>query len=287
MSHIRRQIAVDKLFVEVTEPECANDHAPCVVFVHGLGGNSSVHYPIQERIAQHHPTVTLDLAGLGRSREVRPISLERWVSGVLAVMDATGRERFVLVGHSLGTLIARHVAAKTQSIEGLVLFGPIAAPSSQEIQRLFAERARMAVTYGMRKVADDFGVQSLSAETVAHRPLAVAMVRELLLGQDPASYAACCKVLGHIAEAGEPAYAECRTLLVWGSEDAVSSEAQIDRCEKALGGTTVARAKLENIGHWPTIEATSHCLQLLRNFLRGFEQAKHVVDSDSSRSARA
>lgn len=263
MSHARTDLTTPRFFAERTTPETNPDTETCVVFIHGLGGNSMVHHPLQEAVAGDHATVAIDLIGLGRSRRSVPESMQTWVDQIQEAVAAAGRfQHLILVGHSLGTLIARHVAARDPRVEALVLFGPITAPSDEQ-RPLFTSRGQAALTDGMTAVADNFGVASLGTQTLAGKPLSVALVREFLLGQEPTSYAACCAVIGTATEPGGPAGQACRALLVRGSDDRISSPELVLAVEDHLRPARSRTVVLDGVGHWPQIESVEVCTRLL------------------------
>jgi pimeloyl-ACP methyl ester carboxylesterase len=69
--------------------------------------------------------IAVDTLGFGDStRPVEPWSIELFASGVLAAADALGLDRFHLVGHHTGGVIAVEVAARAPDrVDGLVLSG--------------------------------------------------------------------------------------------------------------------------------------------------------------------
>lgn len=275
MSHVRTDLTTPRFFAEGTTPEMNPDTDTCVVFVHGLGGNSMVHHPLQEAVAGIHATVAIDLIGLGRSRHSVPESMETWVDQIQEAVAAAGRfQHLILVGHSLGTLIARDVAARDARVDALVLFGPITAPSDEQ-RPIFTSRGQAALTDGMPAVADNFGVASLAAHTLAGKPLSVALVREFLLGQDPTSYAACCAVIGDATEPGAPMAQACRALLVRGSDDRISSHELVFAVEHGLRPAQTRTVVLDGVGHWPQIESVDVCTQLLLEHVHSTHPLAH------------
>ncbi len=82
--------------------------APTVVLTHGAGTNATSWYYVQQQLAGRFRLIAWDLPGLGRSS--RPgdgeYSLERHARDLAAVLDATVDDAAVLVGHSLGGMIA-------------------------------------------------------------------------------------------------------------------------------------------------------------------------------------
>jgi pimeloyl-ACP methyl ester carboxylesterase len=95
-----------------------------VLFVHGLAGDRRVWTNQLEHIRLTRRAVALDLRGHGESEPAKngDYSIQGYASDVLAVADALGIQRFVLVGHSMGGAVAGAVAGKEPDrVAGLLL----------------------------------------------------------------------------------------------------------------------------------------------------------------------
>ena len=100
----------------------AGEGEPAVIFIHGFAEHLSIWRPVQERIAQQHRTVALDLWGFAASARPPQAQPSDWVDEVTGVMDELGIERAVLVGHSLGGRVSLMTArAHPERVAGLVL----------------------------------------------------------------------------------------------------------------------------------------------------------------------
>ncbi len=84
-----------------------------IVFVHGLAGNVTQWIHVAPALASRTRVLGLDLAGHGESafapRE-RPYSVAAYARQVAAFMDAVDVDRAILVGHSLGGMVASETA---------------------------------------------------------------------------------------------------------------------------------------------------------------------------------
>lgn len=80
---------------------------PTAIFIHGAQNDHSV-WALQSRYFAHHGfnVLALDLPGHGRSKGAAMDSVEKIAAWVLQVMDAVGLDKAMLVGHSMGSLIA-------------------------------------------------------------------------------------------------------------------------------------------------------------------------------------
>ena len=80
---------------------------PAVVFIHGAQNDHSV-WILQTRYFAHHGfnVLAVDLPGHGRSKGAAKTDVEAMAAWLLALLDAVGVERAMLVGHSMGSLVA-------------------------------------------------------------------------------------------------------------------------------------------------------------------------------------
>jgi pimeloyl-ACP methyl ester carboxylesterase len=138
-------------FTEVSGVNLAYDVAgtgePPIVFVHGWGGDRSYLAPQTEFFAAGHTVLALDLRGHGESSKPAAGStgydVEVLADDVLAVADAAGLRRPVLVGHSLGALIGLSCAARAGAISALIMVDP--APISNESAKAYFRESVDAV----------------------------------------------------------------------------------------------------------------------------------------------
>ena len=84
--------------------------APPVVLLHGLGEGGVSWAAVAPRLAERHRVLALDLRGHGASDWPGSYALERMCDDVVGVLDALGLDVVVLVGHSLGGVVAYLVA---------------------------------------------------------------------------------------------------------------------------------------------------------------------------------
>ncbi|MES2019446.1 MAG: alpha/beta hydrolase [Pseudomonadota bacterium] len=98
---------------------------PSAIFIHGAQNDHSV-WALQTRYFAHHGfnVLAVDLPGHGRSKGAAMDSVEKMAAWVLAVMDAVGVDKALLIGHSMGSLIAleaSHMAP--QRVSHLAMLG--------------------------------------------------------------------------------------------------------------------------------------------------------------------
>ncbi|CAN7226488.1 alpha/beta hydrolase [Pseudorhodoferax sp. LjRoot39] len=237
-----------------------------VVCIHGLGGSANTFGPLLPALARHR-VLRPDLPGSGRSQRAEgALTIQRYVDAVQAFCDRAGIARAHVVAHSMGTIVAQHLAVQNPKlVRSLALFGPLIAPPdpARSAMRARAAKAREGVA-SMQEIVQQLSQAAMSSETRARNPLAVAFVRESLLRQEPEAYARSCEALA----GAEPAAVDriaCPVLLVTGDEDGVAPPQNVRAMAEKIAG---ARALvLARCGHWTPVEKPEDCQRALREFL--------------------
>src|SRR6185437_1250209 len=106
------EIAGERLhFLEAGDPKL-----PPLVMVHGRGSAAALWFPIMPQLAPHRHLIAVDMRGWGLSSRAPFTGLTGaeavgwWRDGVLGIIDALGIDRFDLIGHSLGGMVALAIA---------------------------------------------------------------------------------------------------------------------------------------------------------------------------------
>lgn len=117
---------------ETLNMDSRGDGDPQVMFLHSFAGDCTHWGPVLEHLARRHRVVAFDFAGHGLSPAARGrYSIKRLAQDVLTVANAQNLENFVLVGHSLGALVAMEFAASApQRVKKLILVDPPPAPGA-------------------------------------------------------------------------------------------------------------------------------------------------------------
>lgn len=247
----------------VAEDEGEGD---AVVCIHGLGGSANSFGPLLPALARHR-VLRPDLPGSARSQRAEgALTIQRYVDAVLAFCDRAGITRAHVVGHSMGTIVAQHLAVQQPKlVRSLALFGSLITPPepARAAMRGRAEKARQGAA-ALHEIVNQLAQVALSSETRQRNPLAVAFVRESLLRQEPEAYARSCEALA----GAEPAAVDriaCPVLLVTGDEDGVAPPQNVRlMAEKIVGARVVV---LTRCGHWTPVEKPDECQRALSEFL--------------------
>ena len=236
-----------------------------VLCIHGLGGSSNVWTPVMPAFGARR-VIRLDLPGSARSAlPDGPLSIAIYLAAVIKVLDRLKIPSAHVIAHSMGTLIAQHLAVEHAArVKTLALLGPLTAPSdaARAASNARATLARQGVA-GLQQIADAVSTGATSAETKELRPVTVALIRESLMRQTPEGYARSCEALA-TATAAAVERITVPTLLVTGDEDRVAIPAAV---EHLAGRISNARTVvLPRCGHWATYEKPFESRTALERF---------------------
>jgi pimeloyl-ACP methyl ester carboxylesterase len=216
---------------------------PCDVFLHGAQHDHSV-WILQSRSLAHHGFAVLafDLPGHGRSHGPLPASVEGHAERIAAALGALASRRFVLVGHSMGSLIALEIARRLeQRVAGVALLGA-AFPMKVSDALLAATRDDPAAAMQMINVwSHSASIAPFAARPSNPGPGFSVVWQNLRLmeriaranGADvlPTDFAACNAYAGGIEAAQS---LRCPTLFISGAADQMTppkaAKALIDAC---------------------------------------------------------
>jgi pimeloyl-ACP methyl ester carboxylesterase len=131
-----------------------------LVLVHGYTGDVSDWVRQIEAFSASHRVLVMDHRGHGRSgapRDRASYTVERMASDVEAVAAHAGFDRYHLVGHSLGGMVAQEIALRSGArLLSLTLEDTVqdfALGRSEPVRKLFGARLRLAEEQGMPAVA--------------------------------------------------------------------------------------------------------------------------------------
>lgn len=241
---------------------------PAVMLLHGIGGTSAVYQGQAAALAAAGARVIRpDFAGAGQSPLGRSrITVDSHAADAIEILGRLNIDRVLMVGHSMGGLVARTIAAtRPDLVSRLVLLGTVSPPTPAAAQSI-RNRAGRIREMGSAVVADEILDVSVSAETRRLRPEVTAFIRRLICGQDAAGYAANNEALAEATDPGEIP-AGLPMTLVAGEQDTLSPPEMSVRI--AAGHEDRQVVVIPGIGHWIPLEASSQVASLLISSLDG------------------
>jgi 3-oxoadipate enol-lactonase len=170
--HVAERI-VDLGDVQLSIAEAGAGGRP-LLLVHGFTGAKEDFTPWLDRLADTGwHAVAPDLRGHGASSKpaaVTAYSFEILADDVLSLADALGWGRFVLLGHSMGGMVAQFMARKAEArLAGLILMDTSHGPLDNLDPELIEAAVAVVRGRGMDGLADLLAEREGPLETAAHR----------------------------------------------------------------------------------------------------------------------
>lgn len=108
---------------------------PAILLIHGLGDEADTWRHLIPPLSARYRVIAPDLPGFGRSQQTdRPYTMPFLQDVMLELMDKLAIQRAVLVGHSLGAVLAHAIArSNPKQVDRLVLIGGSLVVRSQKL----------------------------------------------------------------------------------------------------------------------------------------------------------
>jgi 3-oxoadipate enol-lactonase len=113
--------------------------APAIIMLHGWTATADINFfRVYGPVSEHFRVLAFDQRGHGRGIRTRaPVRLEDCADDVIALADAIGLERFVVLGYSMGGAVAQLVWRRhSERLLGLVLVATAAHFNVHRTERL-------------------------------------------------------------------------------------------------------------------------------------------------------
>lgn len=244
---------------------------PTVVFIHGVLNDHSV-WILQSRYFANHGwnVLAIDLPGHGKSGGKAPATVQSAAQTIMALLDAAGVSKAVLMGHSFGSLIAMHAAAENPSRVSQLVMAATAYP--MKVSPALLENSLNAPEKAIHMVT------VFSHSTLAPPPSALgpgtwvfgggkALMRRVLASNPHENifhigFKAC-----NDYDQGEVTMpkVQCPTLFLLASKDQMT---QPKAAQVLIQWAKQGQVKFVNAGHQLMVEAPEETLKAMVDFLR-------------------
>jgi non-heme chloroperoxidase len=237
---------------------------PVVVCIHGYSDSSFSFSRLTPLLtARGYDVVAPDLRGHGDSDRPSDYGIDEFADDVVAFLDAVGIDRATLVGHSMGSFVARRVAERApERVERLVLIGSSVSPDNPAVPELLA-----AVDSFDDPVPEDF-VREFQTSTV-HAPVPADFLEQVVAESRKLPARVWRDVLHAFVrsdDAGALRSIQARTLVLTGDHDDIFGPADCRRLADALPDATLLA--YDSVGHSAQWEDPERVAEDLDRFLR-------------------
>lgn len=226
-----------------------------VVMLHGIGADSRLWQPQRAPFAARgYEAVPLDVPGYGARPPVDALDFDGMAADVEAAMEARGLHRPVLLGHSMGGMVAQTLLRRRPEAYAAAILcatSPAFGNPSGDFQREFVA-ARLKPLEEGRTLAD-IAPETLAALTgpngTPFRELAI----EALSATPAATFRAAVRALVTFDERANLGAIRVPVLCLAGEVDTNAPAPMMQRMAAKIPGA--AYVCLPDIGHLPNIEA--------------------------------
>ena len=241
---------------------------PTVLMLHGIGGGHLSFAPQVESLAsQGYRAVAWDMPGYGRSAPIEPYNFKGLAQSCITLIEALKCGDVVLVGHSMGGMVAQEVMARRpELVSKLVLCGtsPSFGKPDGEWQREFIAQRTAPLDAGksMAELAEVLVPQIVGPGSL---PEGVRLATHCMSLVPASTYRRALEALVTFDRRANLPLIQIPTLVVAGEHDPNAPPSMMKKMADAIARSTYL--EMRGIGHLQNLEAPDEFDGLLLNFL--------------------
>ena len=225
-----------------------------VLFLHGIGGDCTSFEPQLAAFSDRYRAVAWTMPGYGRSPALAEMTFPALAAAVVVLLDRLDVARAVLVGHSMGGMIAQEVAALyPDRLAALVAActSPAFGKPGGDFQRQFLAARLAPLDRG--ETPADLAPGLVSAMVGADAPAAAREIAVAAMSRIAVpAYRAALNCLVTFDRRAELAAITCPTLLVAGGEDRTAPPEVMERMASHIPAARYVC--LDGAGHLANLE---------------------------------
>jgi pimeloyl-ACP methyl ester carboxylesterase len=246
-----------------------------LVLVHGLGGAASNWIELAPELARDNRVLAVDLPGHGGSAPLPALpNLDPFADRLGLLLEREGAHPAVLVGHSLGCLVALRLAMRSpQLVRGLVLISAAGIGSTSRRARYalalssLIQPGRLIAPYRETIARSDLLRALVWGHWATPDGTAVSPLASLGLLEGPSLYTDVTSAAAALVEEDPRVRLDrigCRTMLIWGARD---PQVPIDDAFEYARRLRAPLRVVAGAGHLVIAERPDACLDAIRSLL--------------------
>lgn len=243
--------------------------SPTLVFINSLGTDFRIWRDVIVRFVGEANILTYDKRGHGLSDVgVAPYTIEDHASDLAALLDHVGKKDVILVGLSVGGLIAQALyKARPDLVRAMVLSDTAPKIGSSEF---WADRITSIETGGMDSLADATMTRWFTPKFREKEPLSVAGYRNMVARQPLEGYIGTCAALRDADYRADAAVISVPTMCVVGLEDVVTTPEHVWEMADMIPNSRYE--EIAHAAHLPCIDQPDPFARLLKDFIVSISQ---------------
>jgi len=237
-----------------------------LIFLHGVGGG---HHAWEHQLPYFgglgYPSHAWDQPGYGHSAIVEPYDLEQVSASLARLIESLGKEPVVLIGHSMGGLIAQETYVRHPRLVralALCFTSPAFAGGGSDFTKQFIA-ARIAPLDQGKTMAQ------IAAQLIPTMGSNSKLAQQIMASVPPETYRKAVQLLTTFDRRKELADIKVPTLLVAGSDDKTAPPAMMERMAQKIPGSQYVMLKY--CGHLGPMDKPGEFNAALLAFLRSHE----------------
>jgi pimeloyl-ACP methyl ester carboxylesterase len=243
--------------------EAGEEHTRALLLLHGLAGAKLNWETVIPALAEHYHVIAPDLPGFGDSAALPDMRLPSLMQWLKTLLDSANIQQAVVVGSSMGGLIARLFAAGEPGyVSAVILVNGGGVPSLPPFLRTIDNMPVISdLVFGLfgRSATSQNSINQMVHITSVKTPDFVQQVRASgkgiaglirMLARDP------------LPQATTP---QVPTLLLWGAEDKLAPLAEAQKIKASIAGSNLS--PIADCGHLPQLEASEVFVWQVLQFL--------------------
>ena len=236
---------------------------PAVLAVHGLGGGAYFFRGLAERLQPDYRIVAVDLPV-----HEPDFSMRSWVDDLGALVVDLRLNPVVILGHSMGTIIALEAwASWPDRIRGMIFVGGVPRVAPRIHERLTERVRALDGATNLEGWGKRVSPGVFSPSTFLDRPEVVAAFERLFETQTVDSYTRCCRILLDANASARVGTVTVPCLAITGADDQYAPPDAVSAFARGIP-TRPHVEVIPECGHLPFLEQPDVFASAVKSFLR-------------------
>ncbi len=242
-----------------------------LICLHGIGGGSYFFTGLSRSLINSRRVLSFDMPGTGFNlNAVDRFSIEAAVEATVDLIDLVSPEPSVLLGHSMGTIVAlKAYAQRPDSVAGLIFLGGLPEPVQAIKEKLTARISRIRAV-GMNGIGEEVMPGIFAEGTLRIKRQLVGMYQRLLEMNPEESYVQSIEALVGASATDVVSKVQVPCLVITGTEDLYAAPHDVKDFAESIPAEVDVQF-FENCGHMVFYEDPSRFNESVNRYLQSLD----------------